>query len=76
MDEGFSDANWNTMLGDFLITIGYILTLGSGLLFWKKRKGKKPIIANSTMETIFSKNKNKNKNKKKLWKLSLLLLLQ
>ena len=71
MDEGFSDANWNTMLGDFLITIGYILTLGSGLLLWKKEEEKKPIIANSTMETIFSKNKKKN-----LWKLSLLLLLQ
>ena len=40
MDEGFSDANWNTMLGDFLITIGYILTLGSGLLLWKKKKRK------------------------------------
>ena len=59
MVEGFSDANWNTMLGDFLITIGYILTLGSGLLLWKKEEEKKPIIANSTMETIFSKKKKK-----------------
>ena len=38
------------MLGDFLITIGYIFTLGSGLLLQRKNK-KKPIIANSTMET-------------------------
>ena len=32
--ETFSDANWITLLGDFLSTTGYIFTLGSGAICW------------------------------------------
>ena len=46
--EAFSDADWNTLLGDSLSTTGYIFTLGSGVIFWKSKK--QTIIANSTME--------------------------
>ena len=46
--EAFSDANWNTLLGDSLSTIGYIFTLGSCAICWKSKK--QTIIANSTME--------------------------
>ena len=48
MIEVFSDANWNTLLGDSLSTTGYIFTLGSGAICWKSKK--QTIIANSTME--------------------------
>ena len=48
MIEAFSDANWNTLLGNSLSTIGYIFTLGSGAICWKSKK--QTIIANSTME--------------------------
>ena len=48
MIETFSDANWNTLLGNYLSTIGYIFTLGSGAICWKSKK--QTIIANSTME--------------------------
>ena len=48
MIEAFSDADWNTLLGDFLSTTSYIFTLGSGAICWKFKKQK--IIANSTME--------------------------
>ena len=46
--EAFSDADWNTLLGDFLSIIGYIFTLGSGAICWKSKK--QIIIVNSTME--------------------------
>ena len=46
--EAFSDADWNTLLGDSLSTTGYVFTLGSGVIFWKSKK--QTIIANSTME--------------------------
>ena len=46
--EGFSDADWNTLLGDSLSTIGYIFSLGGGAICWKSKK--QTIIANSTME--------------------------
>ena len=46
--EAFSDADWNTLSGDSLSTIGYIFTLGSGAICWKSKK--QTIIANSTME--------------------------
>ena len=48
MIETFSDADWNTLLGDSLSTTGYIFTLGSGAICWKSKK--KTIISNSTME--------------------------
>ena len=48
MIEAFSDADWNTLLGDALSTIGYIFTLGSDAICWKSKK--QTIIANSTME--------------------------
>ena len=48
MIEAFSDANWNTLSSDSLITIGYIFTLGSGAICWKSKK--QTIIVNSTME--------------------------
>ena len=47
--EAFSDADWNTLLGDSLSTTGYIFTLASGAICWKSKK--QTIIANSTMET-------------------------
>ena len=31
--ETFSDANWNTLLGDSLSTTSYIFTLGSDAIF-------------------------------------------
>ena len=31
--EAFSDADWNTLLGDSLSTTGYIFTLGSDAIF-------------------------------------------
>ena len=46
--ETFSDADWNTLSGDFLSIIGYIFTLGSGAICWKSKK--QTIIANSTIE--------------------------
>ena len=46
--EAFSDADWNTLSGDFLSTTGYIFTLGSGAICWKSKK--QTIIANSTIE--------------------------
>ena len=46
--EGFSDANQSTLSGDSLSTIGYIFTLGGGVVCWKSKK--QTIIANSTME--------------------------
>ena len=46
--EGFSDVDWNTLLGDSLSSTGYIFTLGSGAICWKSKK--QIIIANSTME--------------------------
>ena len=30
--EGFSDADWNTLLGDSLSITGFIFTLGSGTI--------------------------------------------
>ena len=30
--EAFSDADWNTLLGDSLSTTGYIFTLGDGVV--------------------------------------------
>ena len=48
MIEAFSDADWNTLLGDALSTIGYIFTLGSDAICWKSKK--QTIIANSTMK--------------------------
>ena len=48
MIEAFSDADWNTLSGDFLSTTGYIFTLGSGAICWKSKK--QTIIANSTMK--------------------------
>ena len=36
--EVFSDADWNTLPGDSLFTIGYIFTLGSGVICWKSKK--------------------------------------
>ena len=36
--ETFSDANWNTLLGDSLSTTGYIFTLGSRAICWKSKK--------------------------------------
>ena len=47
MSGAFSDAGWNTLSGDSLITTGYIFTLGSGAICWKS---KKTIMANSTIE--------------------------
>ena len=32
--EAFSDADWNTLLGDSLSTTSYILTLYSGAIYW------------------------------------------
>ena len=46
--EAFSDADWNTLLGNSLFTTGYIFTLGNGAICWKSKK--QTIIANSTME--------------------------
>ena len=46
--EAFSDADWDTLSGDFLSTTGYIFTLGSGAICWKSKK--QIIIANSIME--------------------------
>ena len=43
----FSDADWNTLSGDYLFTTGYIFILGSGAIGWKSKK--QTIIANSTM---------------------------
>ena len=48
MIKSFSDADWNTLLGNSLSTTGYIFTLGSGAICWKSKK--QTIIANSTME--------------------------
>ena len=48
MIEAFSDADWNTLSGDSLSTIGYIFTLGSGAICWKSKK--QTIIANSIIE--------------------------
>ena len=45
--EAFSDADWNTLSDDYLSTIGYIFTLGSGAICWKSKK--QTIMANSTM---------------------------
>ena len=36
--EVFSDANWNTLLGDSLSITSYIFTLGSGAICWKSKK--------------------------------------
>ena len=36
--EGFSDVDWNTLLGDSLSTTGYIFTLGSRAICWKSKK--------------------------------------
>ena len=36
--EAFNDADWNTLLGDSLSTIGYTFTLGSGAICWKSKK--------------------------------------
>lgn len=47
--EGFSDVDWNTLLGDSLSTTSYIFTLGDGAICWKFKK-KKTIISNSNME--------------------------
>lgn len=33
--EGFSNADWNTLLGDFCSTTVYILTLSDGDVCWK-----------------------------------------
>ena len=46
--EGYSDASWNTLLGDSLPTTGYVFTLGGGAICWKSKK--QQIIAKSTME--------------------------
>ena len=46
--EGYSDASWNTLLGDSLPTTGYVFTLGVGEICWKTKK--QQIIAKSTME--------------------------
>jgi hypothetical protein len=46
--EGYSDADWNILLGDFLSTTGYVFILGGGAICWKSRKLQ--IIAKSTME--------------------------
>ena len=46
--EGYSDASWNTLLGDSLSTIGYVFTLGGGVICWKSKK--QQIIAKSTIE--------------------------
>ena len=46
--EAFSDADWNTLSGNSLSTIGYIFTLDSGAICWKSKK--QTIIANSTMK--------------------------
>jgi hypothetical protein len=35
--EGFSDADWNTLLGDSLSTTGFIFTLSSGAICWKSK---------------------------------------
>ena len=48
MIEVFSDANWNTLLGDSLSTTGYIFTLSSGAICWKSKK--QTVIANLTIE--------------------------
>ena len=36
--EGFSDADWNTLLGDSLSTTGYIFTVDGGAIGWKSKK--------------------------------------
>ena len=46
--EGYSDASWNTLSGDFLSTTGYVFTVGEGAISWKSKK--QQIIANSTIE--------------------------
>ena len=36
--EGFSDADWNTLSGDYLSTTGYIFTVDDGAIGWKSKK--------------------------------------
>ena len=46
--EGYSDASWNTLLGNSLSITGYVFILGGGAICWKSKK--QQIIAKSTME--------------------------
>ena len=36
--EGYSDASWNTLLGDSLFTTSYVFTFGGGAICWKSKK--------------------------------------
>ena len=46
--EGFCDADQNILSGDSCSTIGYVFTLGGGVVCWRSKN--QTIIANSTME--------------------------
>ncbi|KAE9587553.1 putative RNA-directed DNA polymerase [Lupinus albus] len=46
--EGYSDADWNTLLDDSKATSGYIFSIAGGAVSWKSKK--QTILAQSTME--------------------------
>ena len=42
--EGYSDASWNTLLGDSLSTIGYVFTIGGGAISCGNLKNNKLLL--------------------------------
>ncbi|KAL6316591.1 hypothetical protein AAG906_018846 [Vitis piasezkii] len=49
--EGYSDASWISSVGDNLSTIGWVFTLGGGVVSWGSKK--QTCISHSTMEAEF-----------------------